>query len=221
MTTQQLHDAITLLPDDLILEADRRRNARRTIPFKRYGAMAAMFVLVLGCAALVRNLGIGKDTMKMAAAEAPAALYREDSLMEALEAAPAEPASDRITMDEAMEPVREAPAAQTAPTERNQNTASGTAEVMACTVTSLADGSVHILPESNTAVLQSFLEQLQFDPFQVCNCIAEYRLETDPETFYEINLTEGFVRTAQGQALLSELQTEELRGILLLEEVTP
>lgn len=221
MTTQQLHDAITLLPDDLILEADRRRNARRTIPFKHYAAMAAMFVLVLGCAALVRNLGTGKETMKIAAAEAPAALYREDSLMEVMEAAPAAPASDQAVMDEAMEPVREATATQAAPAESNRNTAAGTAAQTLCTVTSLASGKVHILPESNTAVLRAFLEQLQFDSFQVCNCLAEYRLETGPETFYEINLTEGFVRTAQGQALLSELQTEELRGILLLEEVAP
>lgn len=48
MTAETLHDAISLLPSDLIAEADKKRCARpKIIPWRRYAAMAACFALVL------------------------------------------------------------------------------------------------------------------------------------------------------------------------------
>lgn len=51
MTVEQLHDAIGMLPADLVAETDRlcrgRKPARR---WQHYAAMAACCVLVLGCA---------------------------------------------------------------------------------------------------------------------------------------------------------------------------
>ena len=76
MTAEQLHDAIGLLPAELVAEADTLRQSRplRRGHWKRYAAMAACFILVLGCAMTLR-LGM---TAKMS---------RTDAVMEA---APAE-----------------------------------------------------------------------------------------------------------------------------------
>ena len=76
MTAEQLHDAIGLLPAELVAEADALRQSRplRRGHWKRYAAMAACFILVLGCAMTLR-LGM---TAKMS---------RTDAVMEA---APAE-----------------------------------------------------------------------------------------------------------------------------------
>ena len=51
MTAEQLQDALGLLPMDLIEEADalRRKPKKKPIPFRRWGALAACAVLVLGC----------------------------------------------------------------------------------------------------------------------------------------------------------------------------
>ena len=49
MNPENIHDALNLLPDDLIAEADAlRQKTGKTIPWKRLIPMAACFVLVLG-----------------------------------------------------------------------------------------------------------------------------------------------------------------------------
>lgn len=80
MTAEQLHDAIGLLPADLVAEADSLRQSRpprRRSYWKRYAAMAACFALVLGCALTVRLGMTGKMSrsgavMEAAPAEIPA-----------------------------------------------------------------------------------------------------------------------------------------------------
>lgn len=48
MTPEHIHDALTLLPADLIAETDEKRNRKpKVIVWKRYVAMAACFALVL------------------------------------------------------------------------------------------------------------------------------------------------------------------------------
>lgn len=76
MTAEQLHDAIGLLPADLVAEADALRQSKplRRSHWKHYAAMAACFALVLGCALTVRLGMTGK-------------MSRTDAVMEA---APAE-----------------------------------------------------------------------------------------------------------------------------------
>lgn len=72
MTVQQLHDALTLLPDDLILETDRRRSrGKRVIPWKHYAAMAACFALVLSASLFCMRLISPKGAAETA--QAPAA----------------------------------------------------------------------------------------------------------------------------------------------------
>ena len=54
MTADKFHDALTLLPADLIEETDKlRRRKPKTIPLRRFAAMAASLALVLFCGALL------------------------------------------------------------------------------------------------------------------------------------------------------------------------
>ena len=48
MTAEQFHDALTLLPEDLVARADRIRSRKRTrIPWKSCAAIAACFAVLL------------------------------------------------------------------------------------------------------------------------------------------------------------------------------
>lgn len=56
MTADKLHDALTLLPSDLIAEADRKRSRKpRVIHWHRYAAMAACLCLILFSTFLFRS----------------------------------------------------------------------------------------------------------------------------------------------------------------------
>ena len=91
MTAETLHDAIGLLPADLIAEADRVRNRKkRIIPWTRYAAMAASFALVLSCGLFAMRLFAPKGATETAA-QAPAA------------AAPLAPVMDEAPAEEVME----------------------------------------------------------------------------------------------------------------------
>ncbi len=81
MTVENLHDAIGLLPADLITETDEKRQhkAKKVIPFRRIAAFAACFALVLCCgwyaSLLFAPKGAGAPAMQFdqtAAPEAPA-----------------------------------------------------------------------------------------------------------------------------------------------------
>ena len=106
MNSQQLHDALSHLPDDLIEEADRLRSVfRRSIPFCRYLPMAACFVLVLASALFVTQLlqpkGATETAIYDAPEAAPAALAQEGP-------ARAEPAMKEAPAEECA-PADEAP----------------------------------------------------------------------------------------------------------------
>lgn len=73
MTAEKLHDAIGLLPADLVAAADIKRTKKaRIIPWKRYAAMAACFVLILFGGLLFRSMLLPglNGASKMAAYEA-------------------------------------------------------------------------------------------------------------------------------------------------------
>lgn len=106
MTVENLHDAIGLLPSDLITAVDEKRSRKpKVIPFKRYAAMAACVVLLL-CGswvfAMTQAMGGAKETA-MAAPEMQAADSVTNSAVDApaakapeaapMEAAPEEPAA--------------------------------------------------------------------------------------------------------------------------------
>lgn len=79
MTTEQLHDALTLLPADLVAAADRRRSRKiPVIRWQRWTAMAACLALILYAGSFCASLLAPKKTssmadMEMAAAEQEAA----------------------------------------------------------------------------------------------------------------------------------------------------
>jgi len=216
MTTHQLHDALSHLPEDLIAEADARRSAPpRVIPFRRYAAMAACFVLVLASSLFALNFLPRGGAMKEAAAEVQmAGEVMENAAAPILE----DTASDVLSQALPDATLRAESTVEEVPAEEHADPAAGAADNALYTLTHLSDGEVRILPQNNAAVLELFLARLQFDPMLVCNCLAEYRLETGGEAVYEISFTEGFIRDARGQCLLSQIQLEELQAIL---EVTP
>lgn len=92
MTAEQLHDALGLLPSDLIAEADawRSRPRKVTIQWRRWAAVAACAALILGCGFAVMRSGLpasGGTTEKLS--------IRQD--MAAAEAAPEAPAAAEPT----------------------------------------------------------------------------------------------------------------------------
>lgn len=96
MTAEKLHDAIGLLPADLIAEADKKRQGKpKVIPWKRYAAMAACFALVASCAwfasLTLMSGGGAAESMKQTAAPAAAAPMEPAAAQE--EAAEEVPAS--------------------------------------------------------------------------------------------------------------------------------
>lgn len=58
MTAEQFHDALNLLPMELVEEADRCRQnpKKRDIPWSRYAGLAACLILLLGCSWLVHGM---------------------------------------------------------------------------------------------------------------------------------------------------------------------
>lgn len=69
MTSEQLHDALTLLPEDLVARADEFRSRRpKSIPFRRYAALAAVFAVMVTSAMMVHTLRRKSAPSEMAAA---------------------------------------------------------------------------------------------------------------------------------------------------------
>ena len=88
MTADKFHDALTLLPSDLIAEADAVRSSRpKVLPLRRYAAMAASLALVLLCGAILT--GRLMPVYKEAATEMAAPESADMSMMEEIVQAPA------------------------------------------------------------------------------------------------------------------------------------
>ena len=69
MTAEQFHDALTLLPEDLVARADDYRSRKpKVIPLKRYAALAACFAVLLASAVYVSSLRQKTAVTEMAAA---------------------------------------------------------------------------------------------------------------------------------------------------------
>ena len=78
MTAEQFHDALTLLPEDLVARADRIRSRKRTrIPWKSCAAIAACFAVLLCSAAFYRHFQ--QDSAPTALAAAPFAANQEEA----------------------------------------------------------------------------------------------------------------------------------------------
>lgn len=79
MTGEQLHDALTLLPGDLIAQADEARSRKPSvIRWKQLAAMAACFALLI-CSAVVFYHSQQKSSPTDMAAAAPFAAMQEEA----------------------------------------------------------------------------------------------------------------------------------------------
>lgn len=80
MTGEQFHDVLTLLPADLIAQADELRCRKpKIIPWKRYAALAACLAVLLCAAAVSRNMQPANLTATMSAA-APAEMENAEAM---------------------------------------------------------------------------------------------------------------------------------------------
>lgn len=80
--------------------------------------------------------------------------------------------------------------------------------------------TLHIGKESctfmggNSVTLTDILINLAYQNGMTCRCMAEYRVDTEFGTGYEINLTQGFARCEKGQAELTKEQIEKITEIV-------
>lgn len=224
MTTETLHDAIGLLPADLLLETDRKRSRPiKVIPWKRITSMAASIALVLFCGLLFRSNLLGNITksaplemmQEAAAPEAPAAAapmeqdsaeIEEESVL-TQEEAPAENAAgepeDALCIDHAHSAAED--------TESRNETA---AYCGLTTATIHIGGESYTLSGKDAIALTDILRHLDYSPDHLCRCMHQFTADTETQEGYEINLTEHFVRLNGTQASLTEAQTQTIQTIL-------
>lgn len=229
MTAQDLHDALNLLPSDLITAADRVRTASapKAVRWRKWVSLAAVLALVMGTT-LVFQRNIGFDSLKGASAAPESAMQQAPAPVE----------------DEADEMIPEEPAAE-APKE-SANTTNSTAmggdekameeELMIDHSHRFAEGreegrctgaycgnmltTVYLekmnftLAGSDSVTITDILANLDYDPDAVCRCMAEFTVDTELLSGIHVNLTQGFARCEKGQAALTEEQAQSLREII-------
>lgn len=203
MTAEKLHDAITLLPADLIAQVDLKRSASRPpLRWQRYAAMAACFGLIcfsgLWC---VSHLRLGAKESSYDMAMAPMAAQ-----------APEVGTPDAAEADEL---VRSQSTMETSPAAGKSATGAGAMDKTSLPALTVSrDGIAYPLNPEAQETTWNILTSLAYDPETICNCIAPITIEVEGEAQYEINLEEGFVRCAQGQASLTQEQLDALTTIL-------
>lgn len=239
MTAQDLHDALNLLPSDLITAADRVRTASapKAVRWRKWVSLAAVLALVMGTT-LVFQRNIGFDSLKGASA-AP-----ESAMQQAPAAAPMvpAPAEDEAAADEMIpeEPAAEAP-------KESANTTNSTAmggdekameeELMIdhshrfaekeqtvddpvegycgnMLTTIYLDEMNFTLAGSYSVAITDILINLDYDKDQICRCMAEFTVDTETLAGIQVNLTQGFARCEKGQAALTEEQAQILQDII-------
>ena len=241
MTSQQIHDALTLLPADLIAEADRKRQQKpRIIPWKKYPATAACLALVLwGSSFYLMILGASGGSSKSVPAEAPAAEepMMQESQLSGNKSAPAEAAPKAPEAENANGTC----GLPLAPTEAADSTAARAEATVSAgeslcidhrhhpadpmeetdgiggwcgnmTATIYADGYAYGFSGSPAVVLTDILYHLDYTD-ETCRCAPEFTADTEMGKGYEINLTEYFVRFEGKQAALTPEQAEKIAAI--------
>ena len=230
MTVETLHDALNLLPGDLVTATDRLRTAPKPqrIPWKRIISMAACLILVLSATLVFQQKilpGMGGKTEAMA--EAPAAMAPEMKENGIVTEAPAEEAAHQ-----------EAPAADTAGTAAAQMAGEPETKEELCIdhshrfaeettedrpavgycgnmmTTVYLNGEAYSFAGSDSVAVTDILINLEYDPENVCRCAAEFTVDTEMISGIDVNLTEGFARCEQGQAALTAEQAKTIQEVL-------
>lgn len=66
----------------------------------------------------------------------------------------------------------------------------------------------------DSVTLTDILINLDYKPEKVCRCLPEFTVDTEFKTGYGVNLTEGYVRCADGQADLTAQQVQCIQQII-------
>lgn len=208
MTSEKLHDALNLLPADLVAETDALRTQAKKpqVHWQRWAAMAACLAVVLLAGTMFSRLFGPKGSSKTAAAVDKAPM----SIAEAADQKNAAPNFDAI------EEAAPADGGHTHAPAGEPETTDGTEDGY-CGNTSapvMLDGSAYTLSGSDAVTLTAILENLDYTSDDICSCSAEFTVETEVSTEYEVNLTEYFVRCDAGQAALTQKQADAIREIV-------
>lgn len=83
-----------------------------------------------------------------------------------------------------------------------------------CEVTRLSDGRVRYPTTVDSEALRDFLHNLSYDS-EICECMAEYKIDDGYGTQFEANLTEGYVRFDGQQAMLTNEQVAFLSDLIV------
>lgn len=208
MTSEKLHDALSLLPADLIAETDvlRTQAKKPQVHWQRWAAMAACLAVVLLAGTMFSRLfgpkGSSKttaavDQFQMFVAEAPDRENAAPNFDAIEEAAPADGGHTH------------APAGEPETTGGTEDGYCGNTSV---TVT--LDGSAYTLSGSDAVTLTAILENLDYTSDDICSCSTEFTVETEVGTEYEVKLTEYFARCDTWQAALTQKQADAIREIV-------
>ncbi len=244
MTVENLHDAIGQLPSDLIAQADQRRSRKRKpIPWQRCGAMAACFCLLIGLGVFCSRLFAPKGSTEAAQDVSMESVMMQENMMGAAkENRTAEDAPTAEILEEEAAPREEGPfttgdTGDAAPMETvaaGENFASAASGSHAhtpqdpelcidhtsggwcgnMTAEIHMDGADYSLSGTDAVTLTDILYFLPYSEENLCRCMAEFTVNTEMGSGYEINLTEYFVRHQGGQASLTEEDAQQIQSIL-------
>lgn len=76
------------------------------------------------------------------------------------------------------------------------------------------DGSSHTFAYGKSVTLTDILVNLNYDPNKVCECLPEYKVDTEFGKNYGISLSDSYVRCEKGQAELTEEQVKTMKEII-------
>ena len=208
MTSEKLHDALNLLPADLVAETDalRTKPNKPQVHWQRWAAMAACLAVVLLAGAMFSHFFGHMGSSQTAAAV-------DKAQMSVAEAADQKNAASNFDAIEEVAPADgghiHAPADEP---ETTGDTENGYCGNTSATVT--LDGSAYTLSGSDAVTLTAILENLDYNSDDICSCSTEFTVETEVGTEYEVNLTEYFARCDAGQAALTQKQVDAIGEII-------
>lgn len=76
------------------------------------------------------------------------------------------------------------------------------------------DGSSHTFMYGHSVTLTDILVNLDYNPNKVCECLPEYKVDTEFGKDYGISLSDSYVRCEKGQAELTEEQVKTVKEII-------
>ena len=215
MTPEQIHDALNLLPSDLIAEADKLRQGpgKAPIHLRRLAAACAALVLMLGTFTLSGMLPSMKKSADTTAAgapmEAPAQMQNEAAMdmVPEVQSVPEESPDEALLDGDHRHGF--AGAAD------NKNSALFSGAYCGNTVTTVHIGGESFdLTGSDSIAITDILANLDYDPNKVCRCAAVFAVDIEGMENIQVHLGEAFARCERGQADLTEEQVQTIRAIV-------